>query len=207
MWVGSAGLGCVEQITARHVWINPCVTDGPERALLHHSCYCLSMYVLFFAAEYNHSKPNLCVFCCSCSVVHQFSKMFCFQSIDMLPQLILTQTFAQCKLATNSIEEGLAVILHWFAQNEKKNMDEAVVGDMWAVWCCFSLFLASHCSAFLFRFFHLQLHMPDNWSARFQTWAELLWLATHKTGKVLSVCYDLGFVVDFKMKGQQALVM
>lgn len=55
MWVGSAGLGCLEQITAQHVWTNPCVTDGQEWALLYHSCYCLSLYVLFyFPVDWSH---------------------------------------------------------------------------------------------------------------------------------------------------------
>lgn len=88
-------------------------------------------------------------------------------------------------------------------------------GSGWGDVGCLMLFFFVSCfplfcfplSFFCILQFHWRLRMPDNWSARFQTWAELLWLVTHKTGKVLPVCYDLGFVVDMKMKGQQALVM
>lgn len=66
MWVGSAGLGCAEQITAQHVWTNPCVTDGPEWALLHHSCYFLNSYMLvYFSMDCSHcSASNACL--CTC---------------------------------------------------------------------------------------------------------------------------------------------
>lgn len=71
MWVGSAGLGCVEQITAQHVWTNPSVTDGPERALLLHSCYFLSLYVLlYFPMIFSHhsaSSPLMYMFNQGCN--------------------------------------------------------------------------------------------------------------------------------------------